>query len=172
MPHLVTIALLATVMALSGCGVPGVTGIPSPASGSDGAAEAPAGDPAASSCGGSHAWPPLDYAERPLPAGVAIVPSGTAVRALNGSTGAWRFETAVWKDVPCVGFLAESPIRSGVIEPGHLVETEFGPLDAPLPGAGRSRMGVAVFTPGCDEACTDPPVGFGWIDVPMAPPGG
>ena len=52
-------------------------------------------------------------------------------------------------------------MESRIIEPGHLDETEFDPLDAPLPVTGRTRMGVAVFAADCDQACTDPPVGFG-----------
>ncbi len=126
----------------------------------------PATDPAASTCGGSHVWPPIDYADLSVPSGVSIEAARPdTVRVRNGSDRAWRFETAVWSDAPCVGFVAESPTRSGVIEPGHLVETQIDPLiessDIPI----DRKVGVAVFAPDCDEMCPDQPVGFGWIDL-------
>jgi hypothetical protein len=124
-------------------------------------------DPAASTCGGSHDWPPTGYIDLSVPPGVSIEAAGPdTVRVRNGSDRAWRFETAVWSDAPCVGFVAESPIRSGPIEPGHLVTTQIDPLDQSSDVPIDHKVGVAVFAPDCDETCLDEPVGFGWIDIP------
>ncbi len=117
--------------------------------------------PAATSCGGSHEWPPNDYADLSLPPGVAVEPAGpTTIRVRNGSAQAWTFETAIWTDAACVGFIAE-PLPRSLIGPGHEVEAQFDPHDAAL----DTKLAVLVYPPDCDDVCTDPPVGFGWIDA-------
>jgi hypothetical protein len=69
-----------------------------------------------------------------------------------------------------VGYVAEAPIDSGAITPGHLVEANIDPAEASGGGIDDVRIGVAVFAPDCDASCTDPPVGFGWLDVPVPLP--
>lgn len=75
------------------------------------------------------------------------------------------FRTALWTDSPCVGFVADSLAKS-LISTGHLVEANFDPHDPTL----ITKIGVEVYAPECDEACSDPPIGFGWIDIVVPTP--
>ena len=117
-------------------------------------------------CAGSHEWPPSDLAALTLPPGVVAEPIGqTEIRVRNGSTQAWSFETAIWTDMPCVGFIAESLQRS-LIGPGHHVTAQFDPHDPTV----DTKIAVTVYPPDCDDTCDDPPVGFGWIDAVVPAP--
>jgi len=125
---------------------------------------------AATSCGGSHAWPPLGYDVGPVPTGVLIASTGPdSVRVWNGSSSAWRFEIAHWVDGGCVGYVAETPIRSGVIAPGHEVDADLDLGTRQDPPVGDAKIGIAVFDAACDETCIGAPVGFGWLDLPDVP---
>jgi hypothetical protein len=128
--------------------------------------------PITSSCGGSHVWPPVAYASvSPPPSGVTIGQSAPAeVTVHNVSGQGWRFRIERWVDDTCVGYIAESPIESGVIEPGHFVQTNIDPGEADAGNVVDVKIGVAVFAPECDESCADPPVGFGWLDMPVVAP--
>jgi hypothetical protein len=159
-----TIATLAFVAAIStACGVtptsPGPVGEPT----------ATAVGAAATSCGGSHTWPPPGL-EAPLPVGVIVDASGPdEVRVRNQSGETWQFEVATWVDAPCVGTIAEVILRSGPIDPGHELTTNVTSGTGPGPGGPKARIGIAAYRSGCGEACTDAPIGFGWIDVLVRP---
>src|SRR5512141_3132839 len=99
--------------------------------------------PGATSCGGSHAWPPIAYASvPPPPAGVTIGLTGPDdVTVHNASSQAWRFRIERWVDAICVGYVAEAPIDSGAITPGHLVEANIDPAEASGGGIDDVRIG-------------------------------
>jgi hypothetical protein len=49
---------------------------------------------------------------------------------------------------------------------GHLSH----PGEASSGAVSDVRIGVAVLKPDCDQACLDPIVGFGWLDVAVPHP--
>jgi hypothetical protein len=127
----------------------------------------PVGDrpetPPPTTCGGSHEWPPNGYAAAPAGLVVEIV-SGTTVRVRNDTNEAWVARVAAWADLTCVGYMSttEDPRRD--LAPHSAFETTVAD-----PGWGEQvRIGVELWDHPCDDACTDDPTGFAFVD-PVTP---
>jgi hypothetical protein len=143
-------AIAAIALLVAGCG------------GSAPVAQDP-GTPPPTTCGGSHEWPPNDYA--PAPAGLVVeIVSATTVRVRNDTGQAWVARVAAWSDLTCVGYMstAEDPRRD--LAPHMAFETTVAD-----PGwGGQFRIGVEFWDHPCDDACTDSPSGFAFVD-PVVP---
>ncbi len=115
--------------------------------------------PPPTTCGGSHEWPPNGYPPAPASLVVEIV-SGTTVRVRNETDEAWVARVAAWADLTCVGYMstAEDPRRE--LAP----HTAFEATIADPGWGGQLRIGVELWDHPCDEACTDSPTGFAFVD--------
>jgi hypothetical protein len=114
-------------------------------------------------CGGSHEWPPNGYAAAPAGLVVEIV-SGSTVRVRNDTDDAWVARVAAWGDLTCVGYVSTTDDPSRDLAPHTAFETTVAD-----PGwGGLFRIGVELWDHPCDEACTDSPSGFAFVD-PVSP---
>lgn len=146
--HLV--AAVALAVSASGCAV--------------GSTATPIATPIPTSCGGSHAWPPNEYAE--TPAGLTVEPvSGTTVRVANTTEQTWTIRVSAWGEGGCTGWLSFEPSVRADLAGGTNKEVTIANPNAGLP----FRIGVEFWDHRCDDTCTDAPVGFGWVEEVTQP---
>ena len=82
----------------------------------------------------------------------------------NDTDQAWVARVAAWADLTCVGYMSttEDPRRD--LAPHTAFETAVAD-----PGWGEPlRIGVELWDHPCDDACTDDPTGFAFVD-PVVP---
>jgi len=137
----------------------------------EGCASSPAGAPSSrpqgavgTPCGGSHDWPPNGYAAAPVGLTVEIV-SGTTVRVRNDTDQPWVARVAAWEDLPCTGYMTATDSPGRDLAP----HDTFGATVEDPGWGGQLRIGVEFWDHPCDDACTDAPAGFAYVDpVPLS----